>query len=94
VNLSCKLIKFASAEAAAFVAHGNDRKKLNSTIHISCTSAKTKADQRKQISLQQVSHLAAGCPEKHRHTGEKGSKSDANKNVYAFVVHAMGASKS
>ena len=33
------------------------------------------------------------CPQKQQHAGDRGGKSVANKNAYAFLVHVMGASR-
>ena len=41
----------------------------------------------------QLGHWAAECPLKQQHAGDRGRKSAAKKNVDAFLVHVMGASR-
>jgi hypothetical protein len=87
----------ASADATAFAAHKNDKKKSNSIQVNSSKSMKRAADCAKQKfpcnESKQLGHWAVECPQKQQHARDRGGKSAAKKNADAFPVHVMGASR-
>jgi len=53
-----------------------------------CTKQKFPCNKYKQLD-----HWAIECAQKQQHAGDRGGKSAAKKNAYAFPVHVTGASR-